>query len=213
MKDSCSGVILAGGLSKRFSGKNKALLRVGDKRILDHILNTYTQIFNEIILVTNDPVPYTEWDIHVVTDVFNIQSPLTGIHAGLFHMALPYGFFTACDTPFLKKELIETIIDRIESQTDVIIPDTLEGLQPLSAVYAKRCLKPIESYLKGSSNNPRTKRCLEPGLKIQNFFSRVTVQKIHESLLRDKDPDLVSFFNINTPEDLARAEVLKKNLR
>ena len=72
MKFPCSGVILAGGLNLRFSGKNKALLTIDGKKILDHILDIYTQIFEEIILVTNDPLPYVAWDIHIVTDFFQI---------------------------------------------------------------------------------------------------------------------------------------------
>ena len=99
----CSGVILAGGLNLRFSGKTKALLSVGGKRILDRIIEVYSQVFAEVILVTNDPASYLQWDITTVTDLFPVRSPLTGIHAGLFHSRAPYAFFGACDTPFINK--------------------------------------------------------------------------------------------------------------
>ena len=83
MKISCSGVILAGGLNTRFSGKEKALVRVGGKRIIDRILAVFNGLFEEIILVTNNPLRYIEWDVNIVTDLFPIRSSLTGIHAGL----------------------------------------------------------------------------------------------------------------------------------
>ena len=213
MKYSCSGVILAGGLNLRFSGQNKALLTIGGKRILDHILNVYTQIFKEIILVTNDPLPYMEWEINIVTDFFQLQSPLTGIHAGLFHSVAPYGFFAACDTPFVQKELIEAIVDEIESRADIIVPETSDGLQPLFAVYSKQCLQPIELHLTQQDKHPASKGRLQPGLKIQNLFRKVRVKKIPENLCREKDPELVSFFNINTPEDLIQAEKMAQKIQ
>jgi molybdopterin-guanine dinucleotide biosynthesis protein A len=194
MQNSCAGIILAGGKNTRFSGTNKALLRVGSKRILDHIYGVFSDLFQEIILVTNDPLEYLEWDLAVVTDLLPIQSALTGIHAGLFFMTTPYAFFVACDTPFIQKSLVETIIESMDPHIDVVIPETSQGLQPLCSVYSRQCLKPITQQLEKHE------------LKIDRIFNRLRTQKIPESVLRKKDPDLISFYNINTPEDLARAE-------
>lgn len=196
MKHPCTGVILAGGLNTRFSGKEKALVRVGGKRIIDYIYTVFTSLFDEIILVTNNPLGYIEWDLNIVTDLFPIRSSLTGIHAGLFHASNPYAFCAACDTPFLKKELIETLLDRIEPGVDAIIPEISVGLEPLCAVYSRNCLERIEQHL--SQNK----------LKILQVFKKGRMKKISENLLREKDPDLLSFFNINTPEDLERAEAM-----
>ena len=194
MKFPCTGVILAGGLNTRFSGINKAFVRVGGKRILDYVYDLCNDLFEEIILVTNDPLQYLEWDAVVTTDLFPIRSSLTGIHAGLFCATTPYAFFTACDSPFLTKEVAETIIDQIEPRFDVFIPKTSAGLEPLCAVYSKQCLKPVEQQL------------IQKKLKIHGFFENVRVKKIPEKIFLEKDPDLISFFNINTPEDLNRAE-------
>ncbi len=194
MKIPCSGVILAGGLNSRFSGSNKAFIRVGKKRIIDHIYNVFTELFEEIILIANDPIQYLEWDCIITTDIFQIRSSLTGIHAGLFYTSNPFVFFAACDTPFLKKELVETIIGSIETRSDVIIPETSAGLEPLCAVYSKQCLKPVEQQL------------IDNKLKIQGLFNKIKVKKISETILREKDAELVSFFNINTPDDLDIAE-------
>ncbi len=196
MKFPCTGVILAGGMNTRFSGRDKAFIPVGGKPIIERLGGIFQELFEEIILVTNTPQEYLAWDFHIVTDLFPFRSSLTGIHAGLFHATRPYAFFAACDTPFLKKKMVQTIVDAIDSGVDIVIPETSAGMEPLCAVYATRCLKIIEMNL------ARRK------LKIQMLFKKVRVKKIQETVLRDIDRDLISFFNINTPEDLARAEAL-----
>jgi len=198
MKPSVTGVILAGGQNTRFSGTNKALIRVGDKYILDRIYDVFSDLFEEIILVTNDPIQYLEWNLSIVTDIFPIRCSLTGIHAGLFYMTTPHAFFVACDIPFLKKGLVETILDNIEPRFDIVIPETSKGLEPLCSVYSKHCLKPIEQQL------------VKQELKIRHVFQKVRVKKLPENVLRQNDPDLVSFYNINTHDDLIRAEYIAK---
>ena len=185
---------MAGGENSRFSGKNKALVSIGGKRILDRIYEVFTILFDKIILVTNDPLQYMEWDFDIVTDIFPIRSSLTGIHTGLFYITTPYAFFVACDIPFIKKELIGILLDNVEPGIDIVIPETSKGVEPLCSVYSKRCFKPIEEQLEKKS------------LKIQRVFQKVRVKKISEDILRTIDPDLVSFSNINTPDDLARAK-------
>lgn len=185
---------MAGGKNSRFFGKNKALIRIGGKRILDRIYEVFTILFDKIILVTNDPVQYMEWDFDIVTDIFPIRSSLTGIHTGLFYITTPYAFFAACDIPFIKKELIELLLDSVEPNTDIVIPETSKGFEPLCSVYSKRCLKAMEEQLEKKI------------LQIKRIFQKVRVKKIPEDILRTIDPDLVSLSNINTPEDLARAK-------
>ncbi len=196
MRPPITGVILAGGQNIRFSGTNKALIRVDGKCILDRIYDVFSNLFEEIILVTNDPIQYVEWNFNIVTDIFSVRSSLTGIHTGLFYMTTPYAFFAACDIPFLKKGLVETILNHIEPGVDIVIPETSKGFEPLCSVYSKKCLKPIEQQL------------VKQELKIRQVFQKVRVKKLPESILRQNDPDLVSFYNINTHDDLIRAEYI-----
>jgi len=199
MKFPYSGVILSGGLNTRFSGKEKAFIQVGGKRILDRLYRVFSDLFDEIILVTNEPLKYIEWDFNIVTDLFSNRSSLTGIHAGLFYMKNPFGFFSACDTPFLKKEVVETIVEYIDSNVDLVMPETSSGMEPLCAVYSKRCLKAAEDHLRQNK------------YKIQLALRKKRIKKIPESILRAADPSLVSFFNINTPQDLDRAEEIMQH--
>jgi molybdopterin-guanine dinucleotide biosynthesis protein A len=190
----CSGVILSGGLAARYDGTEKALLRVGGVRILDRIYEIYRALFDEIILVTNSPEKFLEWDLLIVSDLFPIRSSLTGIHAGLFYMTNPYAFISACDTPFLKKEMVETVIGKIEAQIDIVMPETSAGFEPLCAAYSKRCLNSAQHHLE------------QEKLKIIKTFRKNRIKTISEKVLCEIDPDLRSFFNINTAEDLKRAE-------
>ncbi|MBW1842535.1 MAG: molybdenum cofactor guanylyltransferase [Deltaproteobacteria bacterium] len=194
MNNSCTGIILAGGRNTRFSGTNKAFVSIGGKRILDRIYDVFCDLFQEIILVTNDPVQYLEWDFDIVTDLFPIRSSLTGIHAGLFYMTTPYAFVAACDTPFIQTKLVKTILKGIAPRIDIVTPETAEGYQPLCSVYSKRCLNPI------------TRQLEKQELKIDRIFKKVRLKTISEKTLREQDSDLISFYNINTPEDLAMAE-------
>lgn len=195
-KETCSGIILAGGLNSRFGGRNKAFVDIGGKTILAHILSVFSEFFEELILVTNDPLAYSDYDIQAVTDIYDIRSSLTGIHAGLFYATRPYAFFTACDTPFLQPDLLRFLLSEIEPKKDIVIPRTQAGFEPLCAAYAVRCLKPVED-------------CLDAGnLKIQQFFKSVRVKAIPEVRLRRHDPELISFYNVNTPDDLRVAETM-----
>lgn len=198
MEKNCTGVILAGGLAKRFSGENKALLPVGKKKILDHIYGVFFELFDEIILVTNEPANYLDWDLMIGTDLYPVRSSLTGLHAGLFYASNPYVFFSASDTPFLNIELVKVLLEHLDSQPDVVIPETSKGIEPLCAIYSKRCFQSIEHHL------------LKKDYKIQNFFKKARVKKIPEKRLKIVDPDLLSFFNINTAGDLKIAEKILK---
>ncbi len=206
----CSGVILAGGLNRRFSGANKAFFSINGKMVFDSLYDLFADLFEETILVTNDPLPFLDWDIDIVTDMFQIRSPLIGIHAGLFAAKFPYVFVAACDTPFLKKNLIKAVVGEIDSSYDVLVPETPDGLQPLCAVYSKQCLKVLDPHLEAQERNSKGGDAFQKGLKIQYLFQKVRVKKLTVEMLRDKDPDLISFFNVNTPDDLAKAKEMAK---
>lgn len=190
----CSAVILAGGEAKRLKGANKARLQVGGQCLLDRMLAVLRPLFDEVILVTTDPAAYLEWDLLIVRDHFSQRSSLTGIHAGLFAARHPHALVTACDMPFVRPALVETLLQAVEPRWDVIIPRTTKGFEPLLAIYSKRCLKPIERQL------------AQGRFWVQGFFRQVRLNLVGEEILRRCDPELASFFNINAAEDLARAE-------
>lgn len=191
---SCTGVILAGGLNSRFLGRNKAFIDIGEHRILDQIHGVFSAVFDEIILVTNQPLDYLDWNLTIVTDIYPARSSLTGIYSGLFHAHHPHIFVSACDTPFLKKEMVETVVSSIEPGDAVVVPETGNGMEPLCAAYSKTCLSLMERQIR------------EEQFQIKRLYRKVHVRKIPETVLREVDPELISFFNINTHEDYAIAK-------
>ena len=194
----CTGVILAGGQNKRLAGTDKAFERVGHATIFEHIYSLFRELFDQLLLVTNHPEKYMSWDIPMAADLYDIRSSLTGLHTGLFYTATPYAFFAACDTPFLKKEMVQAVLSAIEPNLDIVVPQTEQGYEPLCAAYSRLCLKPVQAQLEKKQ------------LQIQRLYKTMRTLKIPETSLRKIDPDLISFFNINTPEDLARARQMTK---
>jgi len=198
MSSACTGVILAGGENTRFSGEQKTLMKIGGIRILDRIFEVMTTVFDDIILVTNTPGQYLEWDATIVTDLLPVKSSLTGIHAGLFYTRTDYAFFTAGDTPFLKKEMVAAVVDGISPGIDIVMPETGSGREPLCAVYARSCLEPARTSVENSR------------FKIMRTFRKKNIKVISEKAARKVDPHLISFFNVNTPEDLQRARIMAR---
>jgi len=200
MAPPCTGVILAGGENKRFNGQNKAFIRLGGKRIIDRLLDVYTGLFDQIVLVTNDPAAYMDIDALIVSDHYPVRSSLNGLHAGLFAAVHEHAFFAACDTPFIGRDLIQCVLAQIERKADIVIPSTAAGYEPMFAVYKQRCLPAMAHQLEHDR------------LKIQGLFRKVRVKPVDEAILRAVDPELISLFNVNTPKDLVKAEgILKEN--
>ncbi len=194
----CTGVILAGGQNKRFDGQNKAFLHISGKPIVERLVDVYAQLFDQIVLVTNEPAAYMGIDALIVSDHYGVRSSLNGLHAGLFAAVHEYAFFAACDTPFVKVALVQCMLDNIERKADIIIPCTSAGYEPMFAVYKKTCLPAMVWQLERNL------------LKIQGLFRKVRVKTVAETELRALDAELSSFFNVNTPEDFVRAEALGK---
>lgn len=188
-----TGIVLAGGLATRLSGRNKAFIRIQGKKIIDHTHALFKALFQETILVTNTPELYREWDFKIVSDIFQVRSSMTGLHAGLYHASFPFAFAVACDSPFLNRDLIKGILSHINEDTYMAIPKVEKGHEPLCAVYSKKCLTDLETCLK----NQR--------YQIIEIMDKGPTIRIPESELRQLDPTLKSFFNINTPFDLKKA--------
>jgi molybdopterin-guanine dinucleotide biosynthesis protein A len=184
----CCAMILAGGLNSRMGGRNKALLDVGGRRIVDRLVDVLTPLFDEILLVAREPSIYNEVPVKVVQDVFEARSSLTGIHAGLLRARALFGLVVPCDAPFLQTDLVRVILEEISSDSDVVIPRIDSYYQPLCAVYSKKCIPYIEDMLKRND------------FKIINFFDKIRLKTIPLSKIMNVDPRQRSFVNVNTPE-------------
>nr|WP_287411559.1 molybdenum cofactor guanylyltransferase [Pseudodesulfovibrio sp.] len=196
-----AGIILAGGLGTRMGHVKKAFLEIGGKTILDRLLSVYCPLFHEIVISARDREDFLQYGLPVAEDRFEARSSLTGIHAGLHDIKADYGFFAACDAPFVQAGLVKRLLAEVTADADVVIPLKEDGYrEPLCAVYSKRCLPYIEAQLKTEN------------YRIIGFFDQVKVKEVPIAQLREGDPDQISFFNVNSPDDLHQAEALAKEL-
>ncbi len=189
----CTGVILAGGRNTRFPGRKKTFRKVGEKTILEIIRHVFSRLFPEVIIVVNEPKDFAGLDMMVVTDIDPSRCALAGLHAGLFYASKPYAYVTACDTPFINQSVIEHIVGKIHPQYDVILPRTEAGLEPLSAVYSKKCIPRIEANLEKKK------------FMIKKSYNKKKVREIPVNHLKQLDPDMNFIFNVNTQNDLETA--------
>ncbi|BCS98106.1 hypothetical protein DSLASN_37380 [Desulfoluna limicola] len=185
----CTGVILAGGLNSRMNGTNKALLDVGGVSVIQRTMSLFDEMFGKVLVVSNTPQDLLELDVKIVSDIFPERCSLAGIHSALFHADTPWIFVAPCDNPFLSREMVELVLSHRTEGATIVVPETEKGLEPLCAAYSRENLKLAET------------RLAEGRYKIQSLFRNKRTRKVPEANIRRIDPDLRTFFNINTPED------------
>jgi molybdopterin-guanine dinucleotide biosynthesis protein A len=189
---SCSAIILAGGQSQRL-GTDKALLELDGKWLLERIVNTLASLSNDLLVIANDEEKFAQLPVRLIPDARPGTGPLGGIYSGLQAMRHERGLFVACDMPLLNPALLQYMI-QLSADFDVVIPRIAGNTEPLHAVYSKACVRPIAKVLDGGE------------LRVIAFFPQVRVRYVEHNEIDVLDPEHLSFFNINTPDDLKRAQ-------
>jgi molybdopterin-guanine dinucleotide biosynthesis protein A len=192
------GMVLAGGGGLRL-GREKALENLGEISLLERVLLQLSFLDSDILLVTAKELsrPWLEGHprLKVVSDIYPGKGPLGGIYTGLELSNSFYNVVVACDMPFLNRALLGYMAG-VSAGYDLVVP-RLKGLvEPLHAVYSKACLASIEGLLK------------QGVLGIRELFRLVRVRYVEAEEIDRFDPEHLSFFNINTRADLARARDL-----
>ncbi|MFC1961575.1 molybdenum cofactor guanylyltransferase [Chloroflexota bacterium] len=194
-----SAIILAGGKGLRL-GKDKVLETIGERSLLEQVITCVSPLSREIIIVTaggkSIPQYHSTLKSKVVTDIYPGKGPLGGIYTGLTIANTFYNLVLATDMPFLNRELLRYMI-QMANNYDITVPRMGKLVEPLHAVYAKSCLSQIESMLE------RDKLDSHELLKMAK-----KVRYIESAEIERFDPEHLSFFNINTKEDLLRARKL-----
>ncbi|HET9015686.1 MAG TPA: molybdenum cofactor guanylyltransferase [Thermomicrobiaceae bacterium] len=197
--DPLSVAVLAGGRSRRM-GRDKASAPLGDASLLDRVLDRVAGVGQETILVTADAVDARPGVRNVVDEVPG-RGGLGGIHAALRAATYAHCLVVACDMPFLNRSLLRYMAEEPRDY-DVLVPSLDAGrsdqgesetLETLHAIYGRACLPTIERRLVAGS------------LKLADLLDDLRVRRIPESVVHRYDPDLLSFFNANTPDDLSWA--------
>ncbi len=180
--------VLAGGESRRM-GRNKALLPINGRPLILHIIERLRPLADEVIVVARSPAPYTFLHVPIAIDRYPGAGPLAGLHAALSAARGEWVMLVACDMPLVRAEVFAYLLS-LTSNVDVVMPRVGGREEPLHALYRRAtCLPPVEEALAAGQR------------RLIAFLPRVRVRYVDEEDLRKVDPALLSFRNVNTPEE------------
>lgn len=197
-----AAIVLAGGSSRRM-GHDKAFVKIKGVEILKRIIDQVYSIVGEVVLVIDtdaEPEKYSSLvpqDVKIINDLRNGQNPLIGVYSGLSIVHNKYALMIPCDTPFLNRGVIQLIFERADGH-QAAVPRWPDGrIEPLMSVYRAHdgfnLVKKLVRKSSGSMND-----------FVDSFIDIVFVEI---DSLRHLDNNLLTFSNINTPEDLKKMEL------
>ena len=177
-------------------GQPKAALDFGGVPLLTRIVIELKCWFDEIVIVaapesagqSRVEIP----DLKIVHDESAFAGPLDALRRGLNALDHDIGFACSCDLPLLNSDLAAELVGMLDD-FDAVIPEVGGKLQPLHAVYRKQCANAIESLAARGEK------------RLTASATAINARKVGEEELRKLDPQLTSFFNVNTPEDYQQA--------
>ena len=192
MHSSLTAVILAGGMSRRL-GRNKALEPFQGEPLIRRVIARMGQVGESVSVIVNEAQRAHELELpEEVTssvDRYPGKGSLGGIVTGLITSPTVWSAFCACDMPFVNTRLYRYLAS-LRDGYDAVVPVVEGRPEPTHALYSRVCIGPIEERIEADD------------LKISSFFSEVRVRLVPEDEIRRLDPDLLSFFNVNTQDDL-----------
>jgi molybdopterin-guanine dinucleotide biosynthesis protein A len=186
MTGGLSLVVLAGGLSLRM-GRDKATLSTGGPTITEHIIERLTPVVDEVILAAG--AQELEFDgARTVHDHFPGAGPLAGIHAGLRAAAFDHAWVVACDYPDVDPA-VGRCLARAITGFDATVPLIAGQAQGVCAVYSVHLTALIEQLIASGRRS------------VGALLESCSVRYLEEAELRQVEPELRSFRNLNTPAD------------
>jgi len=194
-----TGIILAGGSSRRM-GKDKALLPLpGNERMsfVEHLASVLTTLCSEVLLVARDDAQVGNYaalaGVRTLTDKVPGYGPLMGLCSGLSAMHNSHALAVAVDMPFVQPALLSFLLNQPLTDS-LLVPVVSNVPQVLLAVYPRTVLSVVEERLQEGRRDPRSLLEVTP------------VRYIDEAQLRQVDPELRSFINVNTSGEFALLE-------
>ncbi len=167
-------------------GRDKAMLPFGPDTLLGWVVGRIQPVCVRVLVVAQTPVPYP--GVEVVGDRFPGLGPLAGLHAGLEAAQTELAVCVAVDLPFVDPEVLRFLLHCAQG-FDAVVPVVCGRPQPLCAVYRRRVAPVAQTLLEAG------------GGSVRDLLAQISVYFVPEPDLRRIDPELVSFFNVNTPED------------
>jgi molybdopterin-guanine dinucleotide biosynthesis protein A len=195
-----SAIVLAGGFSSRF-GQDKGVLELANKPLIRHVVDAISPIVDETIVVTNSEERVTKYakflrpEVELAVDVGELRSPLIGALTGFGAAHGAYSLLLPFDTPFVSREVVSLLFELCLNRA-AVIPRWPNGyIEPLHAVY--RTAPALEAAKAAVA---------EEKLKVRAMIEKLSgVRYVSTLVIQELNPELRTFFNVNTPEDLKNA--------
>lgn len=189
------GVVLIGGRSRRM-GQPKHALPFGRVTVLETVIATLHQVVSQVVVVkaAGQPLPKLPDDVIVAEDEVPDRGPLAGIAAGLNSLKgkCRAAFVTSCDVPLLKPAVVRAMIGALDSH-ELCVPRDREYVHVLAGVYSVGLVERIREMISAGQ------------LRTMSLIGESDAKIIDVKELRPVDPDLLSFRNVNTPDDYTEA--------
>jgi molybdopterin-guanine dinucleotide biosynthesis protein A len=188
-----TGAILAGGFSRRL-GQDKAARQLGRKPLALWVNQALAPLVATCWLITNQPLAHLALGLPLITDLRPFLGPAGGLLTALFSAQTPWVLAAAVDNPFLAPALLAELAARAgRTSRPAVVCRSPRGLEPFPGVYSVRLLPALQDFLQADRRPTRFLEVCQP-------------QILSETEVLALDPEGRSFFNLNTPQDLNRAE-------
>ncbi len=191
-----TGAILAGGRARRLGGLNKAglTLHPGGASVLDRQLALLRRVVERTIIIANHAERFTATGVPVIPDMVPDAGALGALYTAVHAAGTERILVVACDMPFVSERLLAHLVS-VGRSVDIAIPSTGRGFEPLCATYSRRSATELRRLI-----DERRFR-LSDVARIQGL----DVHEVGRDELETFGPEEVLFFNLNTPDDYARA--------
>ena len=194
------GVILAGGLSRRMGGKNKFLKKINNNVIIDLIIERAKKQVDKLIINVNNEIPYlSKFNLSIIPDIVKgYKGPLAGVLSGMSWAKkqsknIDYIATFACDAPFFPKNLVQNLLSEIKNDNlDIIIPKYNGQKHPVFGIWSVDLIDSLKKYIVEDDLQKVDTWIIKHKFKILDF----------------KNLKYDPFFNINTPEELSKANII-----
>ena len=202
-----TAIVLAGGFSRRFGG-DKGVLELANKPLIRHVVDAVSSVVDETIVVTNSQKRIRKYsevivaDVKFALDVVESCSPLIGALTGFGAAEGEYSLLLPFDTPFVSRDVVSLLFELCLNKAAAIPRWPNGNIEPLHAVYQTKLA--LEAAKTAVAEKKLNVRAMIEKLHGVRYISTLAIQQLN--------PELHTFFNINTPTDLKRAiTIIKPN--
>lgn len=199
-----TGVLLAGGLSRRMGGGDKCLRDLAGKPMLSHVIERLEPQVDALVINANgDPDRFAPFGLPVVSDTLvGFAGPLAGVLAGMRWSARSapearWVVTASADAPFLPLDLVQRLLAAADAGPETIALARSSGeMHPVIGLWPVALADDLEAQLDAGTR------------KVLDWTARHRVVAVEFPLLRFHGRLIDPFFNANTPEELDEARAL-----